>query len=196
MGKGNKPAPGHAEEPGCCRWENTGLKLTGLNCLIQETEGNPSIKYGILITRTFILTIWRLTPAGLVTVSKRYGEKMRSLNFHSDIFHWRTVTSAHFGLTQGRISVPRAHIVTHDRQRLAGQQVSYEHQTWSFTRAISNSLRGVLLTDYFKAHQFSCCNHPSEKIKSDRRTRQGSGFSGKEQRTTWPRKLFLSHTIS
>lgn len=136
-------------------------------------------------------------PAGLVTVSKRYGEK----NHETWIFILTATTGelwtcAHFGLTQGRISVPHAHAITHDRQRPAGQQVSYEHQMWSFTQAISNSLRGVLRMDYFKAHQFSCYNHPSEKTKSDRRTKLGSVSNGKEQRTMQQRKPFLSHALS
>lgn len=81
--------------------------------------------------------------------------------------------------------MPCAHTITQDRQPPAGQQVSSEH---SFTRAISNSLREVLLTDYFKAHQFSCYNHPSEKTKSKSRTKLGSVSNGKEQRTMQQKK--------
>lgn len=132
-------------------------------------------------------------PAGLVTVSERYGEKTGSLNFPSGCHRWRTV---HFGLTQGRTPVPRAQAITHDRLHPAGQRVSYEDPTRSFTPAISNSSRGVLLTDYFKAHQFSCYNHPSEQMKSDRRTKPGSVSNGKEQRTMQQSKPFLCHALS
>lgn len=103
---------------------------------------------------------------------------------------------AHSGLRQGRISVPCAHTITRDRQPPAGQQVSSQHRAQSFTRAISNSLRGVLLTDYFKAHQFSCYNHPSEKKKSNRRTKLGSVSNGKEQRTMQQESCFSVTLVS
>lgn len=194
MEKGKKPAPGQVEEPRCCPWENIDLKLTDLNCLTEETEGNPSIKYGVLIIWSIYFNDLKAKPAGLVTASKRYGEKTCSLSFHPDCQHQRTEDLCPFRFNAGKEVCPHAHAITHNRQRLAGQQVSYEHRMRSFTQAISNSLKGALLTDYFKACQFSCYNHPSEKTKSNRRTELGSDSNGEEQRTMQQSKPFLNHT--
>lgn len=49
MEKGKNLPQGSWRDQECWQWKNTDLKLTGLSCLIQETKGNPSIKYGILI---------------------------------------------------------------------------------------------------------------------------------------------------
>lgn len=103
-GKREETPPGQVGEPWCCPWENIDLKLTDLNCLTEETEGNPSIKYGILIIWSIYFNDLKAKPAGLVTASKRYREKTCSLNFHpvstGDLW-----TCAHSGLMQGRRSV-------------------------------------------------------------------------------------------
>lgn len=135
-------------------------------------------------------------PAELVTVSKRYGER----NDEAWIFILTATTGelwicAHSGLRQGRISVPCTHTITQDRKPPAGQQVSSEHRAQSFTQAISNSLRVVLLTDYFKAHQFSCYNHPSEKTKSNRRTKLGRVSNSKEHRIMQQKAVSQPHSF-
>lgn len=86
--------------------------------------------------------------------------------------------------------MPCAHTNTQDRKPPAGQQVSSEHRAQSFTQAISSSLRVVLLTDYFKAHQFSCYNHPSEKAKPNRRTKLGRVSNSKEHRIMQQKSCF------
>lgn len=194
-GKREEPAPGQVEGPGCWQGKNTDLKLTSQ---LPGTRNWGESKHQIwdFNNMSIYFNDLKAEPAGLVTVSKRYGER----NDEAWIFILTATTGelrifAHSGPRQGRISVPCAHTITQDRQPPAGQQVSSEHWAQSFTPAISNSLREVLLTDYFKTHQFSCYNHPSEKMKSNRRTKLGSVSNGKRAENYATKKLFLSHIL-
>lgn len=64
-----------------------------------------------------------------------------------------------FGVKRAGMSVPCAH---------GGCQLWTPNVEFSVHRATSDSSRRVLLTAYYKAHPFSCYNHPSEKTNAYR----------------------------
>lgn len=73
-GKREEPAPGQVEGQGCWQWKNTDLKLTSQ---VPDTRNREEAKHQIwdFNNMSIYFNDLKAEPAGLVTVSKRYGER-------------------------------------------------------------------------------------------------------------------------
>lgn len=134
-------------------------------------------------------------PAGLVTVSKRYGER----NDEAWIFILTATTGelwicAHSGLRQGRICVPCAHTITQDRQPPAGQQVSSEH--WASLQQFQIHWEGYYSQIILRHISFLAITILQRRLTLREEQSWEVCLMVKSRELCHKKKLFLSHTPS